>query len=149
LPIPKDGRSGGESLETVIAHLGLEEVFPPERIERLLGIVERYQAEVDRRVDALVPKFPRDYWWNSADDMQVKMDATRNGFGDALADLGCEDDVCALGADITSSIRMDRFYKPDGKTDDRGGDDDDSRRGARQRGARAVRRLLRRVFDRA
>ncbi len=116
--IPKDGRSGEESLETVIAHLGLEEVFPPERLDRIFDIAARYQAEVDRRVDALVPRFAREYWWNGADDMQVKMDATRNGFGDALADLGCEDDVCALGADITSSIRMDRFYKPDGKTAD-------------------------------
>jgi len=43
--------------------------------------------------------------------MQVEMDATRNGFGAAVAKLGADNRVIAFGADITSSIRMDMFYK--------------------------------------
>ncbi len=115
---PKDGRSGAESLDTLIEHLGLTELFPADRVDKLLGIAERYQVEVDERVDAMVPKFSRDYWWNAADTMQVEMDATRNGFGEAIAAIGADKNACALGADITSSIRMDWFYMPDGKTED-------------------------------
>ncbi len=115
---PKDGRSGPESLDGLIENLGLAEVFPRERVGEILGIAERYQAEVDKRVDAMVPKFSRDYWWNSGENMQAQMDATRNGFGQAIAVLGADENVCALGADITSSIRMDYFYKPDGKNED-------------------------------
>ncbi len=115
---PKNGRSGDESLDKLIEDLGLQDVFPRERVDQILEVAERYQAEVHKRVDAMVPKFSRDYWWNAADSMQVDMDATRNGFGGAICALGADDDVCALGADITSSIRMDYFYKPDGKTAD-------------------------------
>ncbi|OFW54400.1 MAG: hypothetical protein A2163_02190 [Actinobacteria bacterium RBG_13_35_12] len=42
--------------------------------------------------------------------MQVKMEPTRNGFGRAIEELGNDKNVIALGADITSSIRMDKFY---------------------------------------
>ncbi len=115
---PKDGRSGAESLDSLIENLGLTDLFPADRVDRILGIAETYQVEVDKRVDAMVPKFSRDYWWNAADTMQVEMDATRNGFGSAIAAIGADKDACALGADITSSIRMDYFYKPDGKTED-------------------------------
>jgi len=38
------------------------------------------------------------------------MDATRNGFGRAIKKLGSDKRVVALGADITSSIRMNEFY---------------------------------------
>ncbi len=115
---PKGGRTGDESLEQLIENLDLTDLFPTERVDEILSIAERYQAEVDERVDAMVPKFSRDYWWNSGDNMQAEMDATRNGFGYAVAALGADEKVCALGADITSSIRMDYFYKPDGKNED-------------------------------
>jgi len=42
--------------------------------------------------------------------MQVQMEPTRNGFGRALEELGKDTKVVALGADITASIRMDKFY---------------------------------------
>ncbi len=115
---PKDGRCGAESLECVIEELGLEDVFTPALLDRSFEIAERYQEEVDQRVEAMVPKFAHDYWWNSTENMQAKMDATRNGFGSAISALGADKNVCALGADITASIRMDYFYKPDGKTED-------------------------------
>ena len=76
------------------------------------------QDQVDAKIAAAMPKFSRDYWWNHADNMVVEMDATRNGFGRAIAKLGADERVVAHGADITGSIRMDRFYKPDGKTED-------------------------------
>jgi len=115
---PKGGRSGEESLDEALVCIGVTDLFPPERVDKLLGIAERYQAVVDARVDAMVPKFSRDYWWNKADSMQVEMVPTRNGFGTAIAELGEDESVVAHGADITGSIRMDYFYKPDGKTED-------------------------------
>jgi len=114
---PKDGVDGGpESLATCVDCLDAEEEMSEERIAELLQIVKDYQAFVDAKVDAMMPKFGRDYWWNKAADMHCKMDATRNGFGWGVAKLSARDDVVGFGADITASIRMDYFYKPDGKT---------------------------------
>ncbi len=115
---PKDGRSGAESLDVALETIGVTDVFPPERVDALLKIAEDYQDQVDAKVEAAMPKFSKDYWWNHANNMQAEMDATRNGFGRAIAKLGADPQVVAHGADITGSIRMDRFYKPDGKTED-------------------------------
>ena len=30
---------------------------------------------------AKMPKFSRDFWWNTGDAMKVKMEPTRKGFG--------------------------------------------------------------------
>jgi transketolase len=116
---PKDGlNEGPESLFECVDCLEAEDELPRERIAELLAIVEQYQAFVDEQVEAMVPKFSRDYWWNTAADMHCKMDATRNGFGWGVAKLSARDDVVGFGADITASIRMDYFFKPDGKTAD-------------------------------
>lgn len=116
---PKDGRAGGdESLEVCIDCLGVEEEFSSDRLDRAFEICTRYQKAVDERVNARVPKFGRDYWWNAGATMKTKMDATRNGFGWGIAKLSASDQVVGFGADITASIRMDYFYKPDGKTTD-------------------------------
>jgi len=115
---PKDGRYGVESLQQALVSIGVREQFPPERVDELLGIATKYQAYADRRVAESMPKFSSDYWWNHGETMQVEMDATRNGFGQGIAELGADERVVAHGADITSSIRMDRFYKPDGKNED-------------------------------
>lgn len=115
---PKDGRCGPESLDVALECIGVTDLFPAERVDALLKIVDDYQQQVDARVEAAMPKFSKDYWWNHADIMQVEMDATRNGFGRAIAKLGADERVVAHGADITGSIRMDYFYKPDGKNED-------------------------------
>ncbi|NPV49279.1 MAG: transketolase [Armatimonadetes bacterium] len=115
---PKDGRDGEESLEACIRCLEVEDEFNDERLDRAFAIVQRYQEAVDARIEATMPRFSRDYWWNSADTMKCAMDATRNGFGWGVAKLSASDQVVAFGADITASIRMDYFYKPDGKTTD-------------------------------
>jgi len=115
---PKDGRYGDESLEQALISIGVREQFPPERVDKLLAIADRYQAYADQQVADSMPKFSRDYWWNHGEMMQAEMDATRNGFGRAIAELGADERIVAHGADITGSIRMDRFYKPDGKNED-------------------------------
>jgi len=106
---PKDGRSGEESLDQALKDIG-DPRFTKEKVDNLLKIASDYQSEVDKKVEGFLPKFSRNYWWNSSSVMQVKMEPTRNGFGRAIEELGKDEKVVALGADITSSIRMGKFY---------------------------------------
>jgi len=106
---PKDGRSGKESLDQALKDIG-DSQFTKEKVDHLLKIASDYQSKVDKKVGDSLPKFSRNYWWNSSPSMQVKMVPTRNGFGQALEELGQDEKIIALGADITSSIRMDKFY---------------------------------------
>ncbi len=107
---PKDGLVGAESLEKAlqdIKALG----FDQEKVNHLYQKSCAYQDEVSTRIAQEMPKFSRDYWWNSQDRMKVTMVPTRFGFGDAIENLGESKEVIAFGADITGSIKMDQFYK--------------------------------------
>jgi transketolase len=97
-----------------LAELGLTERIP---YQRLLGRARTYQSEVDRRLSAKMPKFSRNYWWNAADNMKVKMEPTRKGFGQSLAQNGDDERVVCLGLDISGSITISDFYtaKPERK----------------------------------
>lgn len=106
---PKDGRTGKESLDQALKDIG-DSQFTQEKVDHLLKIASDYQSEVDKKVENSLPKFSRNYWWNGSSSMQVKMVPTRNGFGQALEELGQDERIIALGADITASIRMDKFY---------------------------------------
>ena len=107
---PKDGRKGTESLEKAIKDINAKN-FNEEKVDTLYEKACTYQEEVNRKVDQAMPKFSRDYWWNQAEIMKVKMVPTRFGFGDAIEKLGEEKSVVAFGADITNSIKMNRFYE--------------------------------------
>ncbi|MDD4362916.1 MAG: transketolase [Atribacterota bacterium] len=107
---PKDGLVGDESLEKALSDIKSTE-FNEIKVNSLYKKACDYQAEVDKKVEEIVPKFSKDYWWNSGEKMKVKMVPTRSGFGNALEDLGSSEKVVAFGADITSSIKMDQFFK--------------------------------------
>ena len=98
---------------------GLEELALFDRIpvRHLLDKAQHYQAEVDRKLEAKMPKFTRNYWWNAADTMKVKMEPTRKGFGLSLAENGDDERVVCLGLDISGSITISDFYagKPERK----------------------------------
>jgi len=106
---PKDGRFGKESLDRALEDIG-DPQFNLEKVDHLFKIASDYQKEVDQKIEASLPKFSRPYWWNANSLMQVQMEPTRNGFGRAIEELGEDEKVIALGADITASIRMDKFY---------------------------------------
>ena len=106
---PKDGRSGKESLDQALKDIG-DPQFTKEKVDQLLALSSSYQREVDKKIEASLPKFSRNYWWNSSSTMQVKMEPTRIGFGKALDKLGEDEKIVVLGADITSSIKMDQFF---------------------------------------
>ena len=111
--VPKDGRCGKESLEQAVFDIygGSESIFTPAKLDSLLNIATEYQEEIDRKLTELMPVFKQNYWWNETGNMKVVMDPTRMGFGRALEKIGENENIIAFGADITSSIKMDDFYK--------------------------------------
>jgi transketolase len=98
---------------------GLQELGVTDRIpyKQLLERAKKYQEEVDRKLDARMPKFSRNYWWNTSETMKAKMEPTRKGFGQSLAQNGDDERVVALGLDISGSITISDFYqgKPERK----------------------------------
>jgi transketolase len=93
--------------ELGISGLGVAEGIP---VDRLLEKAISYQAGVDCKLAAEMPKFARDYWWNAGDTMKVKMEPTRKGFGKSLAENGGDERVVCLGLDISGSITIGDFY---------------------------------------
>ncbi|MGQ9708651.1 MAG: transketolase [bacterium] len=92
---------------------GLQELGLHFRIdyEKLLKRADEYQTEASAKLLSKVPKFSRDYFWNRQEQMKVEMKATRLGFGEALEELGDDPRVCCIGADISGSIAISRFYE--------------------------------------
>jgi transketolase len=94
-------------LDTALKELGLGERLP---VEQLLEKASRYQVEVDRKLASKMPMYSRDYWWNAGDTMKVKMEPTRKGFGQSLAENGDDERVVCLGLDISGSITISEFH---------------------------------------
>ncbi len=103
-----------EELGKALLELGLSERIP---VQQLLEKAKQYQSRVEHALESKMPKFTRDYWWNAADTMKVKMEPTRKGFGKSLAENGDDDRVVCLGLDISGSITISDFYagKPERK----------------------------------
>jgi transketolase len=96
-----------QELAAALNELGLSERIP---VEKLLDKAKNYQAEVDRKLQAAMPRFSRDYWWNAGASMKVAMEPTRKGFGQSLAENGGDERVVCLGLDISGSITISDFY---------------------------------------
>ena len=90
-----------------LRELGLVEQIP---YEQLLALARHYQAEMEERLAAKQPRFGRDYWWNAGSSMKAKMEPTRKGFGQSLAEKGDDPRVVCLGLDISGSITISEFY---------------------------------------
>ncbi len=103
-----------EELNKALKELGLEGQVP---VEQLFAHAKQYQAEVERKLDAKMPKFHRNYWWNAAENMKVQMKPTRLGFGQSLAANGDDPRIVCFGLDISGSITISEFYagKPERK----------------------------------
>jgi transketolase len=95
-----------EELVRALSDLGVT-YLPAERMIRRAG---EHQEKVGAEIEAAVPRFSKDYWWNSGDRMRVEMKPTRKGFGEALRDTA-DERVCAIGSDISASICIDEFYR--------------------------------------
>ncbi len=90
-----------------LQELGLEEKIP---YAVLLENAKRYQADVETRLAAKMPRFSQDYWWNSGTTMKAVMKPTRMGFGESLSENGKDERVVCLGLDISGSITISEFY---------------------------------------
>ena len=103
-----------EQMEQALEQLGVDKKLDHHRLDE---IAEDYQAEVTGKLEAKMPKFKRDYFWNRQDNMKVDMDPTRKGFGRSLDKKGDDARVVCLGADISGSIAISMFYEkhPDRK----------------------------------
>jgi len=97
-----------EQMLSGLEQLGLRDKLP---LERMMHKAKAYQSKVDRELEAKMPKFSRNYWWNTGDRMKVNMDPTRRGFGRALAEVGDDERIVCLGLDISDSITISQFYK--------------------------------------
>lgn len=91
-----------------LKELGIEKKVP---YEKLLAHAAEYQKTVDVKLDAKMPKFSRDYWWNADKIMKVVMEPNRKGFGQSLAEKGGDERIVCLGLDISGSITISDFYQ--------------------------------------
>ena len=96
-----------EELNAALNDLGLAERIP---VEQLLARARSYQSEAEHKLDASMPHFSRDYWWNAAESMKVAMEPTRKGLGQSLAANGGDERVVCLGLDISGSITISEFH---------------------------------------
>ncbi|MGD0345600.1 MAG: transketolase [Terracidiphilus sp.] len=96
-----------EELATALADLGLAGRLP---VDELLAKAKNWQADAVRAIDAHVPRYSRDFWWNADSSMHVAMEPTRRGFGRALAECGDDERIVCLGLDISGSITIADFY---------------------------------------
>lgn len=97
-----------EEMEQGLVDLGLTNTF---KVDSLIDYGRQYQKVVESRLDDKMPKFSRDFWWNSSDKMKVEMDPTRKGLGRALEKYGDDERIVCIGADISDSITISDFYK--------------------------------------
>lgn len=70
-----------------------------------------FQKRINKKINALVPKFSKDYFWNAQEKMKVFMEPTRFGFGRALEEKGDNKKIVCLGLDISDSVKISDFYK--------------------------------------
>jgi transketolase len=97
-----------EELEKSLKELGLDGKMP---VDEMFKIATDYQEKATAILEAKMPKFSKDYFWNAGERMKVEMSPTRKGFGQALCDLGDQRQIICLGADISDSITISQFYK--------------------------------------
>jgi transketolase len=96
-----------EELAAALGELGLADKIP---VEHLLDRARNFQQEAERKLEAAMPKFSRNYWWNAGERMKVAMEPTRKGLGQSLAANGGDERVVCLGLDISGSITISDFY---------------------------------------
>jgi transketolase len=97
-----------EEMEKGLKELGIYDEMP---VKQMFRISEDYQKAATKRLQAKMPKFKRDYFWNMGERMKAEMSPTRKGFGKALCDTGADERMVCLGGDISDSITISDFYK--------------------------------------
>lgn len=97
-----------EQLDAALADIA-SPALPKAKVDELLATADKWAKDMEAEIDAKHPQFSRTYWWNDTEDMKVKMDPTRMGFGRALNRIGDDERICTLHADISKSICITDF----------------------------------------
>jgi transketolase len=97
-----------DQFEKALPELICEDV-PKERVEMLLARASSNAKKVGKETKDAIPRFSRDRWWNTSENMKVDMDPTRMGFGRGLDKAGEDERVVTIHADISGSIRITDF----------------------------------------
>jgi len=97
-----------EQLNQALADIGAEDITE-EFVERMLALSEKGNQLNEAKTKDSIPKFSRDFWWNTENQMKVEMEPTRIGFGRALDEIGDDARLCTLHADISGSIKISDF----------------------------------------
>jgi transketolase len=95
-------------MEQALEQLGVNQKLDYKPLHK---IADDYQAEATEKLEAKMPKFKGDYFWNKQNNMKVDMDPTRKGFGRALEKRGDDPRMVCLGADISGSIAISMFHE--------------------------------------
>ncbi len=96
-----------EEMNKGLEQLGLKDKLP---VDEMLLQAKAFQKKADADLQKKMPKFKREYWWNSDELMRVDMQPTRKGFGIALQQHGGDERVTCIGLDISGSITISDFY---------------------------------------
>ena len=99
-----------------LEQLGLKGKLP---VDEMLLLAKAFQKRAETELEKKMPKFKRNYWWNSDELMRVEMQPTRKGFGNALKEQGGDERVVCLGLDISGSITISDFYDKNPERKDR------------------------------
>jgi len=105
-----------EELDKVLEELSLTDTFD---VETLLEYGRAYNKTVEDELQNKLPKYSKDYWWNSSNIMKVEMKPTRMGFGQAMNEYGDDKRIVCVGADISGSINILDFVKDHPERKDR------------------------------
>ena len=97
-----------EEMEQGLEELGLTDKLP---VKKMFKLAADHQEQATAKLEAKMPKFSRDYFWNKGERMKTDMSPTRKGFGSCLLDTGDDERLICLGADISDSITISQFYK--------------------------------------
>src|SRR3989338_1784930 len=95
-------------LAQALKELKLDKVL---NVKKLKSKAFNFQKKADKKIDQLVPKFKKDYFWNKQENMKVIMEPTRFGFGRTLEKWGDDKRIICLGLDISTSVTISKFYE--------------------------------------
>jgi len=105
-----------EEMNKGLEQLGLKGKLP---VDEMFATAKVHQQKMDAELEQKMPKFSRQYWWNTDELMKVEMLPTRKGFGTALQQQGGDERIVCLGLDISGSITISDFHAKNPERKDR------------------------------
>ena len=96
-----------EEFETAMKELNFDLKKADKMLEKGTQLREKLEKELERKM----PKFSKNYWWNETENMKAEMIPTRQGWGEALAEMGSDERIVTIQADISGSIKISDFEK--------------------------------------